>query len=138
MHKSAIGARLKEERERLGMSQPQFAGLGEASKRAQINYEQGVSSPDASYLAAIEKVGVDVLYIVTGVRTTNRLEPLEQLFLERFRVAPKALQDEALLTLMGQQGQPSSAKQIFHSSVGQVGERDIVNVGTTFDLSNKK
>ncbi len=133
-----IGDRLREERERLGFSQPAFAGLAETTKKSQIDYEKGVTFPKANYLEVIAKVGADIQYIVTGVRAANKLDPAEQLFLERFRGAPKAIQDEALLTLLGQQGQPSSAKQIFHGSVGQVGEKDIVNIGTTFDLSNKK
>jgi transcriptional regulator with XRE-family HTH domain len=120
------------------MSQTQFAGLGEASKRAQINYEQGDSTPDASYLAAVSAVGVDIQYVVTGIRSAASLAPMEQLFLERFRGAPKAVQDEALLTLMGQQGLPSSAKQIFHASVGQAIEGDATfNKGVNFDLSKK-
>jgi transcriptional regulator with XRE-family HTH domain len=61
----AIGERLRKERERLGMSQTEFAALGGASKRAQIRYEAGERSPDASYLAGIAKGGAD-MFIVTG------------------------------------------------------------------------
>ncbi len=68
VHKLDIGVRLKEERERLGFVQTQFAAIGNASKRAQINYEQGISSPDANYLCCLGKVGVDVQFIVTGER----------------------------------------------------------------------
>lgn len=95
MHKSAIGARLREERERLGMSQTQFAGLGEASKRAQINYEQGDSTPDASYLAAVSRVGVDVQYIITGMRS-SALVGREALLLEGFRKMDEATKERTL------------------------------------------
>ena len=95
MHKSAIGARLREERERLGMSQTQFAGLGEASKRAQINYEQGDSTPDASYLAAVSRVGVDVQYVVTGVRSSALLGK-EALLLEGYRKMDEATKERTL------------------------------------------
>lgn len=95
MHKSAIGARLREERERLGMSQTQFAGLGEASKRAQINYEQGDSTPDASYLAAVSRVGVDVQYVVIGVRS-SALVGKEALLLEGYRKMDEATKERTL------------------------------------------
>ncbi|QPG65942.1 helix-turn-helix transcriptional regulator [Pseudomonas sp. BIGb0427] len=63
-----IGDRLKEERERLGLSQTDFAALAGASKNSQYNYEKGERSPDANYLAAAAQQGVDVLYVVTGQR----------------------------------------------------------------------
>lgn len=63
-----IGDRLKEERERLGFNQTDFAAKAGASKNSQYNYEKGERSPDASYLAAVAEQGVDVLYVVTGQR----------------------------------------------------------------------
>lgn len=64
-----IGERLKEERERLGLNQTDFAALAGASKNTQYNYEKGERSPDANYMAAAAVQGVDVLYVITGVRT---------------------------------------------------------------------
>lgn len=61
-----IGARLKEERERLGMNQSDFAAIAEAGRKTQFNYEIGERAPDAGYLAAIAVAGADVQYIVTG------------------------------------------------------------------------
>lgn len=63
-----IGDRLKEERERLGFSQTEFSAVAGASKNSQYNYEKGDRSPDANYLAAVAEKGVDILYVVTGVR----------------------------------------------------------------------
>lgn len=63
-----IGARLKEERERLGLSQQAFAALGNASKRSQIEWEKGAQVPNAEFLSAIAVSGADVLYVVTGRR----------------------------------------------------------------------
>jgi transcriptional regulator with XRE-family HTH domain len=63
-----IGERLKEERERLGFNQTEFAAKAGASKNSQYNYEKGERSPDAAYLAAVAEKGVDVLYVVTGER----------------------------------------------------------------------
>ena len=63
-----IGDRLKEERERLGFNQTEFAAKAGASKNSQYNYEKGERSPDAGYLAAVAEQGVDVFYVVTGNR----------------------------------------------------------------------
>ena len=64
-----IENRLKEERERLGFTQPDFAELAGTTKKTVIDYEKGKSSPKASYLEAIAAVGADVNYIVNGVRS---------------------------------------------------------------------
>lgn len=63
-----IGERLKEERSRLGLSQTDLGAAGGVGKTTQINYEKGAGTPDAKYLAAVEVLGVDVLYVVTGRR----------------------------------------------------------------------
>ena len=65
----SIGARLREERERLGSNQEAFARLTPArTRQSQSNYEKGATSPDTLYLAAIAAVGADTHYIVTGQR----------------------------------------------------------------------
>jgi transcriptional regulator with XRE-family HTH domain len=51
------------------MTQQKFAEVAGISRKSQVNYENGERTPDAEYLAAIAKEGVDVGYIVTGVRT---------------------------------------------------------------------
>lgn len=62
-----IGERLKEERDRLDMTQPAFADACGAKKRTLIDWEKGVSSPTAVQLSALSEIGVDVLYVLTGV-----------------------------------------------------------------------
>ncbi|MBD9676260.1 helix-turn-helix transcriptional regulator [Pseudomonas sp. PDM18] len=94
-----IGERLKEERERLGYIQTDFAALAGASKNSQYNYEKGERCPDAAYLAAVAAVGVDVLYVVTGTRTplpSSSLTPEEGLVLEQYRSLPD--QDRAAVS----------------------------------------
>lgn len=66
--KMGIPARLKEERERVGLSQAALAEKIEATKRSVINWEGGASSPSADVLAKIGRAGLDVLYILTGQR----------------------------------------------------------------------
>ncbi|APC15116.1 transcriptional regulator [Pseudomonas frederiksbergensis] len=61
-----ISVRLKEERSRLKLSQTDLGAAGGVGKTTQINYEKGVGSPDAKYLAAAASLGVDVLYVITG------------------------------------------------------------------------
>lgn len=68
----SIGARLKAERVRLGLSQPELAAIGGVSKNTQVAYEKDASHPDAAYLAATAKAGIDFIYVVTG----RRLEEL--------------------------------------------------------------
>jgi transcriptional regulator with XRE-family HTH domain len=65
---SGIGNRLREERDRLGLSQAAFGEIGGVKANAQGNYEKGERFPDAGYLAAVAAVGVDVLYVVIGER----------------------------------------------------------------------
>lgn len=81
------GERLKEERERLKLTQDAFAAIGNISKRAQINYEQGVRSPDTEYLYALSTIGIDVQYIITGQRSTPSLTEEENELINLWRKA---------------------------------------------------
>ncbi|RMX08379.1 helix-turn-helix domain-containing protein [Corticibacter populi] len=63
-----IGSRLKQERERLGYTQPAFAEFAGAKRRTLIDWEKGVSSPTAVQLSGLARAGADVLYILTGDR----------------------------------------------------------------------
>lgn len=65
----SLGKRLKEERERLGLTQAKFAEACGVGRTAQFNYERGEREPSWSYISAAEKIGVDVLYIFTGMHT---------------------------------------------------------------------
>ena len=71
MHDSEdIGARLQAERKRLGLNQDQFGDALGVSKRTQAGYEAGTTDPSTTYLrAAALELGVDVLFVVTGVVT---------------------------------------------------------------------
>ncbi|MGS0741677.1 helix-turn-helix domain-containing protein [Glaciimonas sp. GG7] len=75
-----IGERLKEERERLGMNQTNFAALAGVGRKTQFSYEHCARTPDANYLAAVAKAGADVGYIITGTRhLLNLFHPPERL-----------------------------------------------------------
>jgi transcriptional regulator with XRE-family HTH domain len=61
--------RLVAERERLGLSQGDLVAMTTVSRRAQFNYEQGVTLPDVGYLAVLANNGFDIPFLVTGERT---------------------------------------------------------------------
>lgn len=64
-----IGARLREERHRVGKGQEDFGVVCGVSKTSQFNYESGERSPDGEYFAkASQELGVDVTYVITGRR----------------------------------------------------------------------
>jgi transcriptional regulator with XRE-family HTH domain len=89
---NVIGSRLREERDRLGLSQAAFGEIGGVKANAQGIYEKGDRYPDASYLNALAAAGVDVLYVITGDRTplTNAsISPREALVIERYRMLPE-------------------------------------------------
>lgn len=67
----SIGARLLSERERKGLTQERMCEITGVSRKTQFTYETGARLPDASYLAAIDAAGLDLLYIVTGRRTNG-------------------------------------------------------------------
>lgn len=119
VQKIEIGARLKEERERLGMSQVQFAGLGEVSKRAQITYENGESTPNAAYLAVIAKIGADVQYIITGVCSSAALTTDEDELVRLFRAAPIEVKATIVAGLKGGTSARPASKFSVQGDVGQ-------------------
>ena len=105
---SSIGDRLKEERERLGLSQSAAADIGGVQRTAQSNYERSNRSPDAGYLEALSRFGLDVLYVVTGVRSPAALTSDEEMLLTRYR----ALSSDAKLAMLTGGATPSQSPNI--------------------------
>ncbi len=85
-----IGRRLLEERSRLGFTQQSLADAIGGSRLSVIHYENGRSSPAAETLAAMEAVGVDVRYVLTGMRGAP-----SGIDRERFRQAFSEVQRQA-------------------------------------------
>lgn len=115
------GQRLREERERLGVSQERFAAIGGVQKRAQINYEAGERAPDTSYLEGLALVGVDVAYVVTGKRAQGAAPQLsleEAALLQLFRDASPAVRRAAMAALAS--GAPGGGMQMSHLGDGNV------------------
>lgn len=83
-----IGARLREERARLGVSQTELANVCGVAKNTQLNYEKDERSPDAPYLLLAHKAGVDIHYVLFGEPLpafADQLSPLESEVLSYFR-----------------------------------------------------
>lgn len=116
--------RLREERERLALSQQALAEKCGVTARSQRNYESGERNPDSAYLAAIAAAGADVLYILTGQRaggapSVPALDAAEQVLLDSYRrCKPEArvnlIQTAALLSA----GLPEAGKQAIRHRSG--------------------
>lgn len=104
---NSIGERLRQERERIPLTQPELATRCGVTMRSQRNYEKGERSPDADYLAALAPHGLDVLYILTGQRTGGALAPApvlavsegDRVLLDNFHAAPLQVQAGVKTTL---------------------------------------
>lgn len=66
-----LGARLRDERQRLRLTQLEFCVVGGVGPLAQSRYELGERIPRADYLAKVAHAGVDILYVVTGARGSS-------------------------------------------------------------------
>ena len=93
---SGIGFRLRQERERLGLSQKNFGEIGGVEANAQGKYENGGRAPKADYLSRVAERGVDILYVLTGTPTPTQLEnpsQVEEKVLGNYRAMFKEDQD---------------------------------------------
>jgi len=92
------GERLKEERERLNLTQKAIADAAGTTSRTQISYEGNGSPPKSSYLAKVALLGVDVGYVITGIRAENVAHtPTELGYLRHCRLlATKGLEIQGL------------------------------------------
>lgn len=108
-------------------------------KRAQINYEQGVRSPDAPYLVALASVGADVPYVLFGRITGTALSSDEQRVVELYRSATPSVRAAVMAALAaGTPPQRPSADMhvVVHGTVGQqitggVNAPQTINMGTS-------
>lgn len=111
----SIGERLREERERIGLTQPALGAVGGVQKQAQLKYESGARCPSADYLIQIAKIGIDVNYVLFGTRANNALTDEEQQLLAAFRAAPPMMRQ----FMLGGAGNLGKNKITIHGNVGQ-------------------
>lgn len=99
---SSVGARLREERRRLGLTQDQLALIAGVTRRAQTRYETDANSASSAYFSAIAEVGIDVLYVLTGRRAIPvqaTLSEEELALLDNYRHSSR--EDQAAMRRMG-------------------------------------
>jgi transcriptional regulator with XRE-family HTH domain len=87
----SFGARLREERKRLGFKQAEFAALAGTDVPKQSLYENGHRQLRAAYLSRLEPVGVDLLYVLTGRRSEGVLGESASAFLAAYLALPEEL-----------------------------------------------
>lgn len=96
-----LALRLKEERERLGLSQTEFAKKMGVHRNTVVRYESGEREPDTGFLARVGDIGVDPGYLLFGRKT----DPVSMFSLGVARVLPlvaerAGLCSKALLDLL--------------------------------------
>jgi len=97
-----FGARLAEERKRLGLKQAEFAALVGTDVPKQSLYENDRRELRADYLARLAAAKVDVVYVLTGQRMEGEwLDGAASDLLSCYLSLPPDLK-EALLALAGQ------------------------------------
>jgi transcriptional regulator with XRE-family HTH domain len=79
------GARLRQERARLGLNQAEFAALGGVKRNSQVAYEAGRIAVPADYLLRLSGQGVDIGFVLTGRREDGSLGLWETRLIENFR-----------------------------------------------------
>lgn len=84
--------RLREERNRLGLSQDEFAKKANVTKNTQLAYEQGTRPPDVLYLYRIADAGVDLFYLLGREGDWAKLAPEIAELIRSFRTLGSAQQ----------------------------------------------
>jgi transcriptional regulator with XRE-family HTH domain len=99
-----FGARLAEERKRLGLKQAEFASLVGTDVPKQSLYENDRRELRADYLARLAAAKVDVVYVLTAKRSEGAwLDEEASQLLSAYLALPADLQ-EALLRFVGDLG----------------------------------
>jgi transcriptional regulator with XRE-family HTH domain len=88
-----FGARLKEERRRLGCKQAEFAALVGTDVPKQSLYENNKRELRAAYLSRIAAAGVDVHYVITGRRSEGLLDEALSALVASYLELPEDLRE---------------------------------------------
>lgn len=88
-----LAARLREERRRIGLSQAAMAEALKTSLSSQKRYENDERKPDADYLMALEKLGIDTAFVLNGERKSSQQLDLSGL---GECISPEAIADKVL------------------------------------------
>ncbi|MFZ6845842.1 helix-turn-helix domain-containing protein [Undibacterium sp. RuTC16W] len=74
--------RLLEERTRLGLTQSTLAKIANLSRVSIVKYESGGTLPSSEALIALDRSGIDIRYVLVGIRCTGN-----RIIRDRFRFA---------------------------------------------------
>lgn len=88
---SGIGDRLRTERTRLSLNQSEAADALGVGRSAYVHYEFGRAVPDGNALMNAQSLGMDLWWIVTGVRHAD--EAIDHLNLEALKSVTLAVTD---------------------------------------------
>lgn len=95
----SVGDRLKEERNRLRLSQEAMGVACGVTKRTQIHYEKDEVGASAAYLALAHDLGIDIAYVLVGKH--ERLASTDAELLDAWRAAPAPARAAAMTALTG-------------------------------------
>lgn len=82
---SLAAPRIKEERDRLGLTQAEAGDRCGVSREIWGKYERGQAVPGGDVLFAFAQAGADIQYILTGQRASRTLPPRESALLDNYR-----------------------------------------------------
>ena len=125
----SFGRRLREARDRLRLTQEQFAELGGVKRVSQHLYEQDARVPDLNYLLRLKEHGVDVGHLVLGnsVSRASATPNSTALYVAAFRTVDEFARDDAgnplpyaererffsfLCATLSQTGKPESSTEL--------------------------
>jgi len=126
-----FGQRLREERKRLGLSQQQLAEIAGCQRLAQLQYENDSSVPTIRYLNAIAVAGVDLSYLVLGIRFGNTSLSSEQL--QRVEDKVFELIEECAKSQPDGKLSPDSHKMLFKLFRGYLTQVELGQLPAEFD-----
>lgn len=139
--KHGVGARLRVERERLGMSQDEMGTRAGKNKNTQMRYETGVNAPTTAYLHDLADLGVDIGYVLTGFPTELLDEDAE--ILARFRSATPELRFAVRLMLTApqeaaaRQARANTPALVGGNNSGQVNAGSVTQGDVSFQIGSR-
>lgn len=123
----AIGARLKEERKRLKMTQAEFAEAGGIGVSALKLYEGEDRDPGAQCLYELSTIGLDAQYVITGIRSKTALASDEKLLLDGYRSLDLATRKHTLAFVLTESGPAAVSRKIKELVADQAQKQIAVN-----------
>lgn len=94
------GSRLKEERKRLKITQKKLAETCNINYQTILRYEKEERTPDGDFYYIISKLGFDVQYILTGVRSENCLSEEIKELIKLYEAAPENIKQAVKAVLL--------------------------------------